>query len=122
MNPADRELLMAAVEAFCQEIRPIEELCYLEYRFNDQVIPLAARDRLLGMLVPIEFGEREADAVSYSRALARIGQEGTGVRTLFSGKRHQAHSGHFTKNTAHCASTASWWLSVPTGNIAVCGS
>ena len=29
---------------------------------------------------------------------------------------------HFTKSTAHCASTASWWLSVPTGNIAVCGS
>lgn len=77
--------LLADVEAFCQEIRPIEELCYLEHRFNDQVIPLARRHRLLGMLVPIEYGGRGVDAVSYSKALARIGREGTGVRTLFSG-------------------------------------
>lgn len=85
MDHADRELLMADVEAYCQEIRPIEDLCYLEHRFNEQAIPLARKHGLMGMLVPKSFGGRGADAVTYSRALARIGREGTGVRTLFSG-------------------------------------
>ena len=37
------------------------------------------------MPVPVEYGGRGADAVTYARALARIGREGTGVRTFFSG-------------------------------------
>jgi alkylation response protein AidB-like acyl-CoA dehydrogenase len=37
------------------------------------------------MIVPVEYGGRGADAVTYARALARIGREGTGVRTFFSG-------------------------------------
>jgi alkylation response protein AidB-like acyl-CoA dehydrogenase len=85
MSPADREQLLADVEAFCQEIRPIEELCYAEHQFNDQVVPLARKHRILGMLTPPDMGGRGADAVTYLRALARIGQEGTGVRTFFSG-------------------------------------
>jgi alkylation response protein AidB-like acyl-CoA dehydrogenase len=85
MTTADQKQLLADVEAFCQEIRPIEELCYVEHRFNDQVIPLARKHNILGMPVPKEYGGRGADTVSYVRALARIGQEGTGVRTFFSG-------------------------------------
>ncbi len=77
--------LLTDVEAFCQELRPGEELCYLEHRANDQLIPLAKKYNLLGMPVPIEFGGRGADAVEYARALVRIGREGTGVRTFFSG-------------------------------------
>ncbi len=37
------------------------------------------------MPVPREYGGRGADTVTYARALARIGREGTGVRTFFSG-------------------------------------
>jgi alkylation response protein AidB-like acyl-CoA dehydrogenase len=85
MSPADAKHLLADVEAFCEEIRPIEELCYVEHRFNDQVIPLARKHDLLGMPVPAQYGGRGADAVTYARALARIGREGTGVRTFFSG-------------------------------------
>lgn len=85
MNAADRDRLLADVNAFCEEIRPIEELCYVEHRFNDQVIPLARKHNLLGMPVPAEHGGRAADPVTYARALARIGREGTGVRTFFSG-------------------------------------
>ena len=85
MSPADRTKLLADVEAFCQEIRPIEELCYAEHQFNDRVAPLAAKYDILGMLTPPEWGGRGADAVTYLRALARIGREGTGVRTFFSG-------------------------------------
>src|SRR3989440_2256807 len=85
MNPTDRDRLLADVEAFCEELRPIEELCYVEHRYNDRVIPLAGKYKLLAMPVPTELGGRGADTVTYARALARIGREGTGVRTFFSG-------------------------------------
>ncbi len=77
--------MLADVEAFCDEVRPIEELCYVEHKFNDQVLPLGAKYGLLGMILPPELGGRGADTVTYARALARIGREGTGVRTFFSG-------------------------------------
>jgi alkylation response protein AidB-like acyl-CoA dehydrogenase len=85
MNPSDQERLFADVETFCQEIRPAEELCYVEHRFNDQVLPLARKHNLLAMPVPPEYGGRGADTATYARALVRIGREGTGVRTFFSG-------------------------------------
>ena len=78
--------VLADVEAYCQELRPIEELCYLEHRYNDAVPRLAKEYNILGLLVPTEFGGRGVDAVTYARALARIGREGTGVRTFFSGQ------------------------------------
>jgi alkylation response protein AidB-like acyl-CoA dehydrogenase len=85
MNPADQKKLLDDVNSFCEELRPTEELCYVEHRYNDQVIPLAGKYKLLAMPVPVELGGRGADAVTYARALARIGREGTGVRTFFSG-------------------------------------
>src|SRR5438477_8209417 len=85
MTTLEANQLLADVEAFCQEIRPVEELCYVEHRFNDQVLPLARTHGLLGMPVPTRYGGRGADTVTYARALARIGREGTGVRTFFSG-------------------------------------
>src|SRR3954463_10462479 len=85
MNPADAASLLADVDAFCQEVRPVEELCYVEHRFNDQVIPLGRKYNLLAIPVPTAYGGRGADTVTYARALARIGREGTGVRTFFSG-------------------------------------
>ena len=72
-------------EAFCQEVRPAEELAYAERRFNDQVVPLAKKYNLLGMNVATDYGGRGADNVSYFQSLARIGREGTTVRTFFSG-------------------------------------
>jgi alkylation response protein AidB-like acyl-CoA dehydrogenase len=85
MNPADQQRLLADVQAYCQELRPIEELCYVEHRFNNQVISLAGKYKLLGIFVPEALGGRGADAITYAKALARIGREGTGVRTFFSG-------------------------------------
>jgi alkylation response protein AidB-like acyl-CoA dehydrogenase len=85
MHAAAQQKLLADVDAFCEEIRPIEELCYVEHRFNDQVLPLARKHNILGIPVPEAYGGRGADTVTYARALARIGREGTGVRTFFSG-------------------------------------
>lgn len=85
MEAMARDRLLEDVEAFCTELRPGEELCYVEHRYNDQTIALAEKYNLLGMPLPLEYGGRGADAVTYARALARIGREGTGVRTFFSG-------------------------------------
>ena len=85
MTPSESRQLLADVEAFCQDVRPVEELCYAEHRYNDQVVPLAKKHNILGMSVPPALGGRGADTVTYARALARIGREGTGVRTFFSG-------------------------------------
>src|SRR5262249_56743598 len=85
MKPEERKRLLDDVEAYCEELRPIEELCYVEHRFNDQVAALAKKFNILAMPVPTEYGGRGADTVTYARALARIGREGTGPRTFFSG-------------------------------------
>src|SRR6202040_2568774 len=58
---------------------------YVEHNFNKEVLPLARKYNLLGMILPETYGGRGADPVTYARALARIGREGTGVRTFFSG-------------------------------------
>ncbi len=86
MDQHERDQLLRDVDAYCEELRPIEEVCYLEHRFNDQVLALGKKYNVLGMPVPKSLGGRGADAVTYLRALARIGREGTGVRTFFSGQ------------------------------------
>jgi alkylation response protein AidB-like acyl-CoA dehydrogenase len=85
MTLAARQQLLADVDAYCVELRPAEELCYVEHRYNEQTIELGKKYRILGMPISTEYGGRGADAVTYARALARIGREGTGVRTFFSG-------------------------------------
>ncbi len=83
--PFDAAKLAADTEAYCQELRPIEEICYAERRANEEVIPLAKKYNLLGMNIATEYGGRGADNVSYFQALTRIGREGTPVRTFYSG-------------------------------------
>lgn len=85
MTSEEASQLLSDVEAFCQELRPAEELCYVEHRYNEQTALLAKKHDILAMPVPKEHGGRGADATTYCRALARIGREGTGVRTFFSG-------------------------------------
>ncbi len=85
MSQDERERLQADVEAFCEELRPIEELCYLEHRYNEQAVTLAKKYNLFGMHMPKQYGGRGGDLLTYMKALIRIGREGTGVRTLFSG-------------------------------------
>lgn len=85
MKTDSREQVLADVEAFCEALRPIEELCYLEHRYNEDTVRLAKENGLLGIPIPTQYGGRGADALTYARALARIGREGTGVRTFFSG-------------------------------------
>ena len=85
MPQAEREALLADVEAYCREVRPLEDLCYLEHRYNEAVVSLGRKHDILGMTVPKQYGGRGADAATYAAAIVRIGREGTSVRTLFSG-------------------------------------
>lgn len=95
-----QDRLLTDVEGFCHELREHEELCYVEHRFNHHLVPLALKYGVLGMPVPVEYGGRGADTVTYAKALARIGQEGTGVRTFFSGHTSICQYPIFTWGTA----------------------
>lgn len=85
MEKDERVSLLHDVHEFCEELRPIEELCYVEHVFNDQLIPLCKKHGLLGIPIQTKYGGRGADSLAYARALDRIGMEGTGIRTFFSG-------------------------------------
>lgn len=85
MTQEDQRKILEDVEAYCEEVRPNEELCYVEHRFNDEAVSLAKKYDLLGIITPKEYGGRGADLETYVKAIVRIGREGTGVRTLFSG-------------------------------------
>ncbi|HMP60554.1 MAG TPA: acyl-CoA dehydrogenase family protein, partial [Gemmatales bacterium] len=67
MASAEMDKILRDVEAFCEEIRPIEEVCYVEHKFNDQVIPLGKKHNILGIPVPKEYGGRGADSTTYLR-------------------------------------------------------
>ena len=79
MTTPENQALLADVEAYCQEVRPSEEICYLEHRFNADAIELAKKYRLFGMFTPKEYGGRGCDLPTYVKALVRIGREGTGL-------------------------------------------
>jgi alkylation response protein AidB-like acyl-CoA dehydrogenase len=58
---SEQDRLRNDVEEFCQALRPIEDTCYLERRFNDQVVTLERKHDLLGMPIPKSYGGRGAD-------------------------------------------------------------
>jgi alkylation response protein AidB-like acyl-CoA dehydrogenase len=78
------EQVLKDVNGFCEKLRPTEDVCYLEHRYNDQIIPLAGEFNILGLPVPEEFGGRGVSSRTYIRAIERIGMEGSGVRSVFS--------------------------------------
>lgn len=80
----DTERILKDVKDFCEKLRPIEDVCYLEHKFNAQTIPLAKEFNILGLPVPEEFNGRGADNFIFIKALERIGMEGSGIRTIFS--------------------------------------
>jgi alkylation response protein AidB-like acyl-CoA dehydrogenase len=82
---AEESKLSKDVDDFCKELRPIEEVHYVERTYNDELIPLCKKYNLLAIPVEAKYGGREASYLEYARALERIGMEGTGIRTFFSG-------------------------------------
>lgn len=80
----EQKLVLEVVDEACKKIRPFEDKCYLERRFNDKLIPIFKEAHLLGLPVSQNFGEGQgADALTYALALERIGQEGLGYELFF---------------------------------------
>ena len=84
MGTEDQKLL-EDVSNFCDKLRPVEDVFYLEHRYNDQLIPLAREFNILGLPVKRQYGGRDANNLSYVQAIERIAAEGVGIRTFFSG-------------------------------------
>jgi alkylation response protein AidB-like acyl-CoA dehydrogenase len=82
----EQKLILSVVDEACRKIRPVEDRYYLERRFDDQVLPIFKEAHMLGLPISKEYGEGQgADALTYALVLERIGREGTGIRTFFSG-------------------------------------
>ena len=69
----------ADANAFCEAIRPVEELCYVEHRFNDQLVPLAKQHNILGMNIDPPYGGRGADAGRVHAVRGVVRGAGAGV-------------------------------------------
>jgi alkylation response protein AidB-like acyl-CoA dehydrogenase len=67
----DRARLIADVEAYCEELRPIEEIKYLEREFNPAIASLAKKHGICGIPVPKKYGGRGCSPASTARARAR---------------------------------------------------
>ncbi|MGA2874063.1 MAG: acyl-CoA dehydrogenase family protein [Nitrososphaerales archaeon] len=82
----EQKLILDVVDSACKKLRPIEDRYYLERKLNDQVPKIFNEVHLLGLPISKKYVDGQgADALTYALALERIGQEGTGVRTFFSG-------------------------------------
>jgi len=79
-----QESFLKQVDNTCKIIRPYEEECYLQEKFNDKVIPEFAKIGMLGCPISREYGGLGYDNLSYVLAIERIGQEGSSMRTFFS--------------------------------------
>ncbi len=81
----EQRILLKTVDEMCRKIRPIEDRCYLERRFNDSLKDILSSYHMLGLPISKKYGDGQgADTVTYALALERIGEEGTGVRTFLS--------------------------------------
>jgi alkylation response protein AidB-like acyl-CoA dehydrogenase len=79
-----QESFLKQVDSVCQRLRPYEEECYLQEKFNDKVIPEFAKIGMLGCPISGKNGGLGYDTLTYILALERIGQEGSSMRTFFS--------------------------------------
>ena len=84
MSTEDKKTL-EDVQHFCDNLRPLEDIFYLEHKYNDQLIPLARESNILGMPVKEQYGGRGLTSLLYAEAMERIAAEGAGIRTFFSG-------------------------------------
>ena len=57
-TPEETEKVIADVEAYCEEIRPIEEICYLEHEPNPAIRDLAKKHDLKKQSIHLEMNFR----------------------------------------------------------------
>jgi alkylation response protein AidB-like acyl-CoA dehydrogenase len=79
-----QESFLKQVDHVCKTLRPYEEECYLQEKFNDKIIPAFAKIGMLGCPISRKYGGLGYDSLTYILALERIGREGSSMRTFFS--------------------------------------
>src|SRR5215467_628857 len=79
-----QESFLKQVDNVCKILRPYEEECYLQEKFNDRLIPEFAKVGMLGCPISRRYGGLGYDTLTYILALERIGREGSSMRTFFS--------------------------------------
>jgi alkylation response protein AidB-like acyl-CoA dehydrogenase len=81
----EQNLILKQVDRACKELRPVEDKCYLDHRYNDRTKGILGQAHVLGMPISAEYGDGQGvDLLTYALALERIGREGGGVRTFVS--------------------------------------
>jgi alkylation response protein AidB-like acyl-CoA dehydrogenase len=79
-----QKTFLKQVDNTCKTIRPYEEECYLQEKFNDKVISEFAKIGMLGCPISRKYGGLGYDILTYVLAIERIGHEGSSMRTFFS--------------------------------------
>ncbi|NAL77340.1 hypothetical protein DYY65_03695 [Nitrososphaera sp. AFS] len=72
------------IDKTCKSLRQYEEMCYLEEKSNNEIIPKFSKIGMLGCPVSRNFGGLGYDILTYTLAIERIGEEGSSLRTFFS--------------------------------------
>jgi alkylation response protein AidB-like acyl-CoA dehydrogenase len=80
-----QESFLKQVDNVCKILRPYEEECYLQEKFNDRIIPEFAKVGMLGCPISRRYGGLGYDTLTYILALERIGREGSSMGTFFFG-------------------------------------
>ena len=80
----EQKVFLEKVDNICKSIRDYEEICYLQEKLNDRVVPEFGRIGMLGCPISKRYGGLGYDMLTYSFAIERIGEEGASLRTFFS--------------------------------------
>ena len=80
----EQEELISKVDSVCKSIRSFEELCYIEDRLNEKLVPEFSKIGMLGCPISKKYEGLGYDILTYCKTLERIGEEGNSMRTFFS--------------------------------------
>ncbi len=80
----DQEEWISKVDNVCKSLRSIEEECYIEDRFNENLVPQFSKIGMLGCPISKKYEGLGYDILTYCKTLERIGEEGNSMRTFFS--------------------------------------
>lgn len=80
----EQEELISKVDSVCKSIRSFEELCYIEDRLNEKLVPEFSKIGMLGCPISRKYEGLGYDILTYCKTLERIGEEGNSMRTFFS--------------------------------------
>jgi alkylation response protein AidB-like acyl-CoA dehydrogenase len=80
----EQEEWISKVDNVCKILRSIEEECYIEDRFNENLVPQFSKIGMLGCPISKKYEGLGYDILTYCKTLERIGEEGNSMRTFFS--------------------------------------